>query len=698
MPSNGKGASGRRRWTAACLLSILIFLVYSNTYDAAWHLDDYQNITHNPRIRIENLSVSSLNQAVRSPSNPKKINRPLARATLALNWYWGGYAPLGYHLVNIVVHILSAIFLFLTVRWLFRTPRLRGGDAADFVALLSATLWAVHPIQTQAVTYIVQRMASMAAMFCIMAMYFYVRGRLEGSSILRKAMLFGACLLSFAAGLASKENAALLPLSLLLVEAAFFQDLTRLRHRKWFPVLVILGPVVVAAAGLALYRGGNPTGFLNGFGFRYFSPLERLMTEPRVLIFYITQLVYPIPSRLSIEHDVVISTSLLHPWTTLPSIVLIVFMIGFGCIQLQRRPFLGFAILFFFLNHAVESTVLPLELIFEHRNYLPSAFLFVPVAAGLENLLNAYRTQNRRLYAIIAGFIPLLVIGMGMGAYIRNMTWQTPQSLWQDAMAKAPRSGRPLHNLAWAYYERIGDTDKAVELYKKSLPLYATNRSQRSVILNNLAGIYYGRGQYERAAELWKDAVSQFDRYYTGYYRAALSLYRTGDIPGAEACLDAVLAKQPNYRDALNFKGMIMARQGRHRQALASFRQCHRLSPDRYEYILNIGAVFALMNDTRRADLFFRLAHQRAPNSSLPLVWLADLHLQAGDGHRAERYIRSLTASRTPEQILSALREPNENQMMAPPGASRLLRALSHKMQQAAAAFDEAAKGRPNGP
>ena len=235
------------------------------------------------------------------------------------------------------------------------------------------------------------------------------------------------------------------------MEAAFFQDLSRLRHRNWFLPSIILAPLVVAATGLALYRGGNPAGFLNGFSFRYFSPLERLMTEPRVLIFYITQLVYPIPSRLSVEHDVTLSTALVHPWTTLPSILLVLLMIGFGCAQLQRRPFLGFAILFFFLNHAVESTLLPLELIFEHRNYLPSAFLFVPVATGIRQLLAIYRRQNRRLYVIIGGSIPLLIIGMGMGTYIRNMTWQTPRTLWQDAMAKAPLSSRPLHNLAWAY-------------------------------------------------------------------------------------------------------------------------------------------------------------------------------------------------------------------------------------------------------
>ena len=133
------------------------------------------------------------------------------------------------------------------------------------------------------------------------------------------------------------------------------------------------------------------------------------MTEPRVLCIYLSQLFYPVPTRLSIEHDIIYSTSLIRPWTTLPAILGVFFLIGLAGRQMRRRPMLSFAILFFFLNHAVESSVLPLELIFEHRNYLPSMFLFVPVAIGLQRVLDFYRAKQSVLYPVLIAFIVLLV-------------------------------------------------------------------------------------------------------------------------------------------------------------------------------------------------------------------------------------------------------------------------------------------------
>ena len=132
-----------------------------------------------------------------------------------------------------------------------------------------------------------------------------------------------------------------------------------------------------------------------------------------------------------------------------------------------------------------------MELIFEHRNYLASMFLFFPAAAGLKNLLDRYSERSRPMVWLLAGFITLLVVGLGTGTYIRNQVWSSGQLLWEDAASKAPKSSRPLHNLAWDYYERIGDYTSALEIYQPhwSEPRRTSIRSP--IILNNMASIYY---------------------------------------------------------------------------------------------------------------------------------------------------------------------------------------------------------------
>jgi hypothetical protein len=178
---------------------------------------------------------------------------------------------------------------------------------------------------------------------------------------------------------------------------------------------------------------GNSFSFIDGFQGRPFSLYERLLSEPRIVLFYLSLIFYPLPGRLSIEHDITLSTSLFNPWTTLPAILFHLILIGFGLSQIKKRPLLALAILFFYLNHVIESTIIPLELIFEHRNYLPSLFLFLPVAAGFKKLLDIYQEKNRVFRSVLLYSSVLIIIIIGAGTYIRNMAWATEKALWEDA-------------------------------------------------------------------------------------------------------------------------------------------------------------------------------------------------------------------------------------------------------------------------
>jgi tetratricopeptide (TPR) repeat protein len=677
--------SHNRLRISAGLLFILVVLIYSNTFRASWHLDDYQQITHNPRIQIDDLSLSSLKQSMVAPHG-KNINRPLARISLALNWYAGEDNPVGYHMVNILIHFLASVFLYLTVLALFQTPRLRStaGDEAHFVALLAAALWAAHPIQTQAVTYIVQRMASMAAMFYILGLYLYLRARLAEGSTVRRGVLFSACILSFAAGVASKENAAMLPLAVFLLEMMFFQDLSSSRTRKILLAGVLGGMVLVTVGGLIFFRHSNPMEILTQSDFRDYTPLERLLTQSRIVIFYISQIAYPVPNRLSIEHDVILSTGLLEPWTTLPSILIILGLIGLGVWQMRRRPLLSYAILFFFLNHGVESTILSLELVFEHRNYLPSMFLFVPVAAGFYRLVSYYRPVNRRMHVGLVAFGALLILGMGMGTYLRNLTWGTPKTLWEDAMTKAPHSHRPLHNLAWAYYEKIGDDGTAMSLYQKALRMDKNNRVQQSLTLNNIASIYYKHGDYRRAAEHWQAAVDDYPRFKVGFYRCALAFYRAGDRARALDYLDRILTSEPNSRDALNLKGKISLSNGSVSEALACFKKVVQLSPRNAQALLNLGAAFNLAGDYRKAKLILKTALAEDPGNRLIMVWLVDTGIRSNDPEDTRRYLEKLLATAPVQQINGLLNGSHGDQTVGLPEDSGVAQAVAQALNRIA--------------
>jgi Flp pilus assembly protein TadD/uncharacterized membrane protein YGL010W len=595
----------------------LIFLIYSNTFNASWHLDDYANITHDARIKIADFSIDTLWHATASFSERFRDARPLARLTFALNWYFGRDNPFGYHVVNVVIHFLTAFILFLTVTRLLSTPNVKAGDDRQkfVIALLSAVLWAINPIQTQAVTYIVQRMASLATLFYILGLFLYIRGRTaEVSSI--KMLFFAGCLVSFLGGLASKENAATFPLALLLVEFLFFQDISTKRSRWILICAVILTGLAILGLAVLIFFKGNPLGLLN-YKLRYFSPAERMLTEPRIILLYLSQIFYPLPARLSIEHDIALSTSLFSPWTTLPSILIIIGLIGLGLAVIRKQPIVSFAIFFFFLNHMIESSIIGLELVFEHRNYLPSLFLFFPIAVGIGWLLTYYPDKNRYIYSAIIIGVTGIIIGWSMGTYVRNFAWATEKTLWEDAITKAPLSSRPWHNLALTYYERTGQRAKAMALYRKALTLENKNIYHKSVILSNMATNYYYRNDFENAVKYWHKSLDKNPRNPRTLYLLSLGLARLGKFDEASRSLDQLIARHPKNWDALNLKGVLLLKQMHYRQGLSYFRKCLQLRPMSQSTLINIGAAYSLMQHFQRAELYLKTARRQRPQDKL---------------------------------------------------------------------------------
>ena len=620
-------------------LSLLIFSIYGNSFDCSWHFDDEANITDNPNLHLKEITWENLRRALYSDrNNPTVLYRPVACLTFAFNHYFGGLNVFGYHLVNILIHLLSSVFLFLFIYHTLNLPSLRAKHAPQcyFIALLATTLWAVNPIQTQAVTYIVQRMASLAGMFYIMSMFFYLKARTAHTSD-RKVLFFILCLVSFAMALGSKENAAMLPLSILLYEILLIQEITGEKLRRYLRLFGIVAGVILIFCFTYFYiQGGNIFSFLIGYGNRPFTLYQRLLTEPRVIVFYITLLLYPVPNRLSIVHPIRISTSFFDPIWTFFSILFIATAIAYAIYLARKRPLFSFCILFFFVNHAIESTILPLELIFEHRNCIPSMLFFLPIAIGFNSLLQLY-ARRKAMNQFISAFIILLLIGLGNATFIRNFTWKNEKTLWMDAIEKAPDQFRPHHNLG-RYYHDHGYRDKAISEYEKALVSPISQRkTEIFVTYYNLGKIYADIREYKRPLEYYYRALRINPAFPPLYNNIAGIFDRYGRYELAYRYLVESFRLQPDSLETNFNLGLYYLREKQPDKAIYHLNAVSNGAEFEETVLLYLGIAFKQKGQLGRAVTYFKRALKKNARNIKPYLHLAEIYFRIGDTGRAKK-------------------------------------------------------------
>ncbi|VVS90852.1 tetratricopeptide repeat [Desulfoluna spongiiphila] len=430
-------------------------------------------------------------------------SRPVSYISFALNWYVGQDNPFGYHVVNFIIHFLNAFLLYRVILRLLQID----GSCENFqihpIAMLAVFLWALHPIQIQSVTYIVQRMNSLCALFYLVAFYLFLG--LYGKS---KFVLFRIFLISLFClmAIASKQNGALVFLSFILVLLVYGKLLNvRLDRRALRLISVGIGLVIGLAFLDSVFEW---TSFYSGYGYRDFTKMQRLLTQPRVILFYLYQLILPNPGIFSIAHSFSLSTSLLSPLSTLVSLLCIGGVVISSCVAiLKGYRVAGFSILFFFINHLVESTAIPLEMVYEHRNYIPSFFLFLPFCIGVVRLIYS-RKYNVAVRGSVTVCLCLLIVLLGVATYIRNKDWATPRTLWAAAIPHGEDLARVYQNLSTTYSASTAEGLKArVLLNMKALSLKDSTRGKAEYVsLRNIAGAYGEFGDYEKAIHYLKRA------------------------------------------------------------------------------------------------------------------------------------------------------------------------------------------------
>lgn len=649
-------------------IAALIFIVYSNTFHSSWQLDDKVNITRNEKLQIYSLTTQQIINATRAnPIDPdsNKLYRPIPCLTFGLNWYLGQDDVLGYHIVNIAVHLFTAWFLFLTLRLLLRIhyKENENSQLIDTAVLLAALFWALAPIQTQAVTYIVQRMASMAAMFGIAAIYAYLRGRTAAK---RKIGWFTLSLLAFFAALGSKENAIMLLPSIILIEAAFFQySITKRQFVRLVLVLIFILPAafffVHYGLGLTPFSLSNPLRFLDDYSNRSFTFSQRILTQPRILLMYLSQIFFPAADRLSIDHEIILSTSFFFPWTTIPSIVAILSLIVISLLFLKTYPLICFPILFYFLNHAVESTILQLEIVFEHRNYLPSFFLFLPAGAVVAQILHSIPPQPFFRRAIAAFCATLFLIISGHATYTRNMAWATEETLWSDALKKAPNSPRAAGHLG-EWYSNAGQIEEAYlyfQLALKNSKNDPTPEQAKITALNRLGILSLERGDNKKALYFFNQCLSS--DIHTSYClkNRIISLLRLNSPEQAINDAKILVDQYPNSAEYQYLLAFLYYKIEDIDNALITISRISS-SLDDHQAMQLTGVIFLKKHDYQNSLFFLRKAEEIFPSLENKIN-LAAISYLAGYHVPLDKIIHAIFAGYKKENIDLLLKEDRYN-------------------------------------
>jgi len=363
------------------------------------------------------------------------LGRPLSFLTFDISYALFGDNIRAWKAVNLALHIACGLIIFVLVLQLYTVVVQRCTKSAVYFAAIVTSLWLLHPLHVSTVLYLVQRMAQLSAFFVLAGLLFYTISRmreLEGrQGILWLRAGFLSCVVL---AVLSKENGILLPAFALLVETCFFKFSGGKTARNGLLVLFGVSLVIPYIAGI-IYLFYFSDMLTQGYVGREFSLMERVLTQSRVIMLYLFQLMIPDYTNMTFFYDNIrISDNLVEPITTLLSIVSVLVLLLTGWLSSLRFPVLGFGIFFFFTAHLVESTILPLELMFEHRNYIASLGIIIAACAAADIIAKSVRI--RKVLAAMA--IAIMFVSLSLRAH----TWSSETELYNFVYQQRPGSQR----------------------------------------------------------------------------------------------------------------------------------------------------------------------------------------------------------------------------------------------------------------
>lgn len=573
-------------------LVLAVLAAYHNSLGGPFVFDDLPAIVANPSIRqlwpISGVLAPALDGGL------TVSGRPLVNLSLALNYAWGGEAVAGYHAFNLLIHVCAGLLLFGLVRrtLLQPVPAARFGPVALPLACGVAALWLLHPLQTAAVTYIVQR-AEVLVGFCYMlTLYAFVRASGSTRPGPWLALSVAACL----AGMGCKEVMVTAPVMVFLYDRTFVAGGFRAAWgRRWGYYLALAGTWLLLAW---LVAGTKGRGGSAGFGIEV-SSWEYLLTQCQAIVRYLGLVVWPRP--LVFDYGLATVGGLTAVWWQ----ALLLGALAAGTAwALVKRPVAGFIGAWFFGLLAPSSSVVPVvtQTMAEHRMYLALAAPLILVAAGL------YRWLGRPAWPVL-GVLALLG---GVVTCVRNADYATAEGLWADTVAKRPANARAHHNLGLAELSR-GRLAEAERHLRDAIAL-APGSSEP---LYNLGVILARQGRPAEAIAAYQEAIRLGPDHVGAHNNLANLLVDAGRSAEAGPHYAEAVRRQPGFAGARNSYGKWLIDAGRPAEALAQLEAAIGLKPGMAELHFNAGNACAALGRMTAAADYYQAAIRLEPGHAL---------------------------------------------------------------------------------
>lgn len=600
-----------RTWPKAIPLLVLAgMLAYANSFTKAFVFDDAVWITRNVDIGDPFRYLAS-------------VGRPLVSLTVLGNYQLGGFNPTGYHAFNLAIHILSGLTLFGLVRRVLLQPRFEGryDDSAPYIAFASALLWLVHPLETQAVTYIIQRAESMMGLFFLFTFYCWLRASTDGGR-----WWYPAAVASFSFSCFCKEVALTLPPLLLIFDRIFvarsWQVILRDRWMPYLGILIVWGITIKPLITVALVTGAEAGA---GFGITSATPYQYLLTQSEVILHYLRLSFWPVGQAID-YFDWPIAHSMSEVW---PAFFAVSGALLASFVLLFVRPPLGFLGLWFFGILAPTSSIMPIiDPVFEHRMYLSLAAVVVGTVLALDSMLRLFKNSVRLPVACVlvgAAAATLIVL-----TYLRNESYRTYRASVEDNIARRPNNPRPLFTLV-AIKIGSNELDEAGELIRRGLQI---DSPVASALYRQFAPWLVLKGRADDAEILYHTLVKESDYHFyfspPEYQNYALLLISRGKPSEAAAVMRSLIEHQPHVADHYLLLAAAELASGRKNEASAAIHEALRLNPD-----------CAKIPENTARGLIFARESPATPLYKPRALWLAETACMA-DGDRDPRMLDTL--------------------------------------------------------
>jgi tetratricopeptide (TPR) repeat protein len=570
-----------KTWIFAILLGLIILGIYHNSLNAPFIYDDKAKIVENPDIR----KLSNIKTKLIYPYGKYKTfkrndpSRPLTYLTFTFNYHFGKLNPFGYHLFNILLHIFSSILIFLlTKRILFYTYK----ESSDILPIFVALLFAVHPINTNVVTYTFARSDALATLFYLSSLLFFIK-TLEGS---KKAYILSLffCVLSFSA----KPIAVTLPAMILIFDYLFLSEyeIRRVMEKKYYHLAFW-----VILIGYLLFRYF----YLGGIGdVESEAPLKvptypYLLTQTNVLMLYIKSLI--IPTGLCIMHWLKLAKTIFE-FRVLCSIF---FLMGILLItwkvykkKTNWSKIVVFCVLWFFISLSPTSSIFPTTAYMDDKRlYLSGLGFYLAMAFAYFSFYGKATAYGKKWKQILLSIAAIYISLLAVATYKRNQLYGNPVLVWQDVIARYPDNFKAHNNLG-LLYKNEKRYDEAIQEYQRALDINPGYDEAHT----NLGVLYHGQKRYDEAIGEYEKALSLKPNDAEAWNNLGVSYHSQKKYDKAVQAYQQALVTSPDYADAHNNLGVLYYEQKRYNEAIQEYRMALDINPDYAEVRNNLGVAY----------------------------------------------------------------------------------------------------------